>query len=105
VDGWVFLLFAILLLTGLGVFLFSWKRLASLKSVDKLFVFGWLFIFAWAFGGIAIAILTHQTFFLLRGLVAVFGIIVFAIASIFWLAYRVFRASVDAENRKTTSKS
>jgi hypothetical protein len=104
-DGWVFFLFAILLLAGLGVFLFSWRRLASLKSVDKLFIFGWLFIFTWGFGGVALAILTHQTFFLLRGVLAVFGIIVFVIASIFWLAYRMFRANVDAENRKTTPKS
>ena len=81
------------------------KRSTSLTVVDKLFIFGWLFIFAWTFGGVAIAVLTHQTFFLLRGVAAVFGIIFFAVATIFWLAYRLFKASLDAEKRKTPSKN
>ena len=103
-GAWVLLVVAILPLTGIGVLAFSWRRLTSLKGVDKLFIFSWLFIFTWASGGTALAILTHQTFFLLRGEVAAFSIIGLVVATVFWLAYRLFRTSLDAEKRKTTSK-
>ena len=54
------------------VFLFSWKRLTGLRTVDKIFILGWLVIFNWTFVGVALAALTHYIFFVLRGEVAVF---------------------------------
>lgn len=82
------------------VFLLHWKRLIGLKTVDKLFVLSWLVIFTWAFVGVALVALTHRTFFVLRGQVAVFGIILLSLATIFWLAYRLFKASPDADKRR-----
>jgi hypothetical protein len=104
-DVIVLFVVATLLLMSTGVLLLFWRRLISLKAVDKLFMFGWLFIFTWGFWGAALAFLTHRIFFILHGVAAVFGIIGFTVATIFWFAYRVFRASLDTEKKKTTSKN
>ena len=93
------LLLPLLLLTCLVVLLVSSKKLASLKAGDKILIFGWLFIFIWCFGGAALAALTHRTFFLPPGQILAFGIILFAFATILWVAYRVFRSSLDRQKK------
>jgi hypothetical protein len=76
------------------------KRLTPLKLGDKIILYSWLILFTWAFGGVALAILLHKTFFVLRGGFAVLAIILLVIATVFWLAYRLFRTSLDEMNKR-----
>jgi hypothetical protein len=76
------------------------KRLIPLKLGDKIILYSWLILFTWAFGGVALAILLHKTFFVLRGGFAVSAIILLVIATVFWLAYRLFRTSLDEMNKR-----
>jgi hypothetical protein len=47
------------------------NKLRFLELADKLF--GWLFLFTWAFGGAALATVLHKTFFLPQSVFAVLG--------------------------------
>jgi len=90
---------AIVLLSCFVLLLASWKKLASLKTGDKILIIGWLSIFTWTFGGMSLATLTHRASFAPRGVLLVFGIILFAFATILWAGYRVFRSSLDADKK------
>ena len=92
------LIFPLPVIALIAVVLFR-KRLTALNLGDKIILYSWLILFTWAFGGAGLAILFHKTFFVLRGGFAVLGMILLTIASIFWLAYRVFKAGLHEMNR------
>src|ERR1700730_10025584 len=94
------LLVAPLPLIALIVVVLFRKRLTALNLGDKIILYSWLILFTWVTSGTALALLLHKTFFVLRGGFAVLGIILLTIASVFWLAYRLFKASLDEMNKK-----
>jgi hypothetical protein len=95
------LLFAPLPLIALIVVVLFRKRLTALNLGDKIILYSWLILFAWAFGGVALAILLHKTFFVLRGGFAVFGIVLLTIVTIVSRAYRLLRTSLDKTGKPT----
>jgi hypothetical protein len=76
------------------------KRLTALNLGDKIILYSWLILFTWVISGTALALLLHKTFFVLRGGFAVSAIILLVIATVFWLAYRLFRTSLDEMNKR-----
>jgi len=76
------------------------KRLTGLNLGDKIILYSWLILFTWGFGGVGLAILLHKTFFVLRGGFAVLGIILLTIASVFWLAFRLFKAGLHEMDKR-----
>jgi hypothetical protein len=97
----VFLFFGMLPLSALIVLVAFRKRLTLLHLGDKIFLYSWLLFFTCASGGVALAILLHKTFFVLRGGFAVLAIILLVIATVFWLAYRLFRATLDRADKRS----
>ena len=81
--------FAILFLAGGVVLLLFRKKLASLTVVDERFIAGGCLVFAWPRG--SLMILTHQ-------------IVLCGIATLFWLAYRLFKVSLGDANRRANSR-
>ena len=77
------------------------KRFTTLSLGDKVLLYSWLILFSWAFVGTALAILFHKTLFLLQGGVAVFSVILLIVATVMWLAYRFFRASLKKHESRT----
>ena len=94
------LLLACLPLIALIVVVFFRKKLSVLNVGDKIILYAWLILFAWGFGGVALAILLHKAFFVLRGGFAVLGIIVLSISTLFWLAYRLFKSGLSEMNNR-----
>ena len=92
------LLVAPLPLIALIVVVLFRKRLTALNLGDKIILYSWLILFTWVISGTALALLLHKTFFVLRGGFAVLAVILLVIATILWLAYRLFRASLDELN-------
>jgi hypothetical protein len=93
--------FGILPVSALIILVLFRKKLAALKLGDKIILYAWLILYSWAFGGVALAILLHKTFFVLRGGFAVLGLILLIIASVFWVAYRLFRTGLaEIDKRK-----
>jgi hypothetical protein len=99
-ETFIFGFFGILPLGALIVLVLFRKKLTTLNLGDKIILYAWLILFAWGFGGVALAMLLHKTFFLLRGGFAVLGTILLVIATVFWLAYRLFRTSLDEMNKR-----
>lgn len=82
------------------VFALFQRKLLALHLGDKIILYAWLILFAWGFGGVALAILLHKTFFVLRGGFAVFGTILLIVASVFWLGYRLFKSGLSEINNR-----
>jgi hypothetical protein len=76
------------------------KRLTALNLGDKIILYSWLILLTWVISGSALALLLHKTFFLLPGGLGVLVIILLTIASIFWLAYRLFKAGLHEMDKQ-----